>query len=612
MSGIWGIFRRDRRPIDGKLWQTLTDFLADRGPDGKGTWQNDRVGLGHALLITADESLSERQPLTLDGKTCITADLRLDGRKDLIAKLRGKGCAIADGDPDVLLLLHAYLVWGENCLQHLIGIFAFALWDDRKQKLFCARDRLGIKPFFYADRRDVFLVGNTLNSLRLHPSISANLNEEAIADFLLFGFNCNPATTSFADIQRLPGGHCLTVTADRFILRRYWTLRVPEMRRYQHSDAYIEEFQSLLDEAVRDRLRQEKIGIFFSGGLDSTSIAATALDVAREEHFPLDLQGFSVIYRDRIPDREEKYAQMAADALGMPLHFLLADDYQLFQGWELPYLQTPEPNLNPFPLQDLHQYQQIATHSCIGLYGQGGDEVLRASKVMDLWGQIPPWDLLADLTHCMARNLRPSWGTGLLGQMRSWQGVKNNDDRYPDWFDRGFEKRLQLRDRWREAQTPEPSPHPFRPKAYRDLLQPLWMLNFELSDPGVTRVPLEIYFPFLDVRLLEALLAFPPFPWFVNKELERATLSWRRKQGDRHCLPEAIEHRPKTPLAGHPFYTFLQAGWRPWDELKDNEAIGNYVDVEKLLQVTHRESLAVYTAWCSLHPLSLGRWLRQY
>ncbi|MEM9540387.1 MAG: asparagine synthase-related protein [Cyanobacteria bacterium P01_E01_bin.42] len=612
MSGIWGIFRRDRQPINDKLWQTIGDFLADRGPDGRGSWQNDRVGLGHTLLISADESLAERQPLTLDGKTCITADLRLDGRKELIAKLRAKGCAIADCDPDVLLLLHAYLIWEEECLQHLIGIFAFALWDDREQKLFCARDRLGVKPFFYADLGNVFLFSNTLNSLRLHPEVSADLNEEAIADFLLCGFNRNPATTTFADIQRLPGGHCLSVTADRCVLRRYWTLPVPEMQRYKNANTYIEEFQSLLDQAVRDRLRQEKIGIFFSGGLDSTSIAATALDVAQKDNFPLDLQGFSVIYRDRIPDREEKYAQIAADALGMPLHFLIADDYQLFQGWELPHLQTPEPSLNTFPLQNEHQYRQIAAHSRIGLYGQGGDEILRASKVMDVWGKVPIWELWADLAHCMARNVRPSWGTGLLGQLRNWKGSKNEDDGYPEWFDRGFEKRLQLRDRWRVMQTPESSPHPFRPRAYRDLLQPLWMVNFEMSDPGVTRFPLEVYFPFLDIRLLNHLLTFPPFPWFVKKELARATLSWRRKQGDRHCLPEAIEYRPKAPLAGHPFYTFLQAGLRPWDELKDDEAIANYVDIERLLQVTRREPLGVYRAWCSLRPLGLGRWLRQF
>ncbi|MBP0022219.1 MAG: asparagine synthetase B [Cyanobacteria bacterium SBLK] len=612
MSGIWGIFQRDCQPRDGQLWQALTDLLADRGPDGKGTWQNDRAVLGHTLLIAAKESLSERQPLTLDGKTCVTADLRLDGRKELMTQLQGEGCEITDGDPDVLLLLHAYLVWGEDCLQHLIGIFAFAIWDDREQKLFCARDRLGVKPFYYADCGDVVLLGNTLNSLRLHPSISANLNEDAIADFLLFGFNCNPATTTFADIQRLPGGHCLTVTADRFVLRRYWTLPVPEMRRYRNPETYIEEFQSLLDEAVRDRLRREKIAIFFSGGLDSTSLAATALDVAQRENLPLDLQGFSVIYRHRIPDREEKYAQIAADALGMPLHFLVADDYQLFQGWELPDLQTPEPSLNPFPLQGYHQYRQIATHSCVGLYGQGGDEVLRASKVMDVWGKVPTWDLLADLARCMARNLQPAWGTGILGKLRNWKRSKNEYDGYPDWFDRGFEKRLQLRDRWRESRVILPSPHPFRPKAYRDLLQPLWMLNFEMSDPGVTRFPLEVYFPFLDIRLLNHLLAFPPFPWFINKELARATLSWRRGQGDRHCLPEAIERRPKTPLAGNPFYTFLQAGWRPWDGLEANEAIANYVDVEQLLQVTRREPLGVYTAWCSLRPLGLGRWLQRY
>jgi asparagine synthase (glutamine-hydrolysing) len=609
MSGICGIFRRDRQPIDERLLQRLTNFLSDRAPDGRGIWRGDRVGLGHTLLISTAESRSEEQPLTLDGKTCITADLRLDGRKDLIAKLRGNGCAIAENSPDVLLLLHAYQIWGEDCVHHLIGVFAFALWDDRAQKLFCARDRLGIKPFFYADLGNIFLFSNTLNCLRGHPDISASLNEAAIADFLLFGFNHNPKTTTFKDIQRLPGGHCLTVS-DRPILHRYWTLPVPEMLRYRHPETYIEQFQSLLDEAVGDRLRSSKAGIFFSGGLDSTSLAATALDVARKGNFNLDLQGFSVIYRDRIPDREEKYAQLAANALGMPLHYLIADDYALFQGWELPHLQTPEPCLNPFPLQDEHQYRQISAHSRIGLYGQGGDEILRPSKVAEVWGKIPTIDFLGDLANCMARNLQPQWGTGLFGKLKRLGKRNDREDGYPDWFDRDFEKRWQLRDRWRNVRSAVQSPHPFRPKAYRDLLQPMWMLAFETSDPGFTGVPLEVRLPFLDLRLLNYVLALPPFPWFIDKELERKTLSWRRQQGDRHRLPLAIERRPKTPLAGQPFYTFLQAGDRPWEALREIEAIEAYVDVDKLLQVTRQEQLTVYRAWCSLRPLSLGRWLQ--
>ncbi|WP_204104537.1 MULTISPECIES: asparagine synthase-related protein [Spirulina sp. CCY15215] len=612
MSGICGIFQRDRQPVHRQLLQTLTNSIADRGPDGQNIWCENHIGLGHTLLITTDESITERQPLTLDGKTLITADLRLDGRKELIAKLGDRATAIAPHSPDVLLLLHAYQIWGEDCLEHLLGVFAFAIWDDRAQKLFCARDRLGVKPFFYANLGDVFLFSNTLNCLHLHPAVSQHLNEEAIADFLLFGFNHNPQTTTFKDIQRLPGGHSLTVTGDRLSLRRYWTLPVPEMIRYRQPETYIEQFQTLLDEAIGDRLRTEKVGIFFSGGLDSTNMAATALDVAKSNNFNLDLQGFTVIYRDRIPDREEKYAQLAADALEMPLHFLVADDYQLFQGQELPHLKTPEPCLNPFPLQDEHQYRQIAQHSRIGLYGEGADEALRASKVMDLWGKMPAIALLGDLVNCLKRGLQPQWGTGILGKVRHWKKENNEDDGYLDWFDRDFERRLQLRDRLRSTKTPVKSPHPFRPQAYQDLLQPMWMLNFEASDPGFTRIPLEVRFPFLDLRLLNYLLSLPPFPWFINKELERATLSWRRGQGDRQDLPAAIAQRPKTPLAGQPFYTFLQAGQRPWDELKAIDAINAYVDVEKLLQVTRREKLDIYTAWCSLRPLGLGHWLQQF
>ena len=113
------------------------------------------------------------------------------------------------------MILHAYATWREECVDHLRGDFAFALWDARERKLFCARDHFGIKPFFYSAIERQFLFSNTLNCLRAHPDVSDELNEAAIGDFLLFGLNCEIATTTFRDIQRLPPAHFMVVTARR-------------------------------------------------------------------------------------------------------------------------------------------------------------------------------------------------------------------------------------------------------------------------------------------------------------------------------------------------------------------------------------------------------------
>jgi asparagine synthase (glutamine-hydrolysing) len=148
VSGFIGILNRDGSPPDRTLLEELTQSLAPRGPDAQNVWLRARVGLGHALLRTTDEASMERQPFVLDGTGTIVADCRIDDREDLIRKLRENGCPIDSITPDPELILHAYEVWNTACVDHLLGDFSFAIWDERQQTLFCARDQIGVKPFF--------------------------------------------------------------------------------------------------------------------------------------------------------------------------------------------------------------------------------------------------------------------------------------------------------------------------------------------------------------------------------------------------------------------------------------------------------------------------------
>ena len=139
MSGIVGIINLDGRPVSRELLRRMTDFMIYRGPDAQEIWSAGPVGFGHAMLRTTRESLKESQPLSLDGEIWITADARIDGREELIGKLESKVAADLGDVTDVELILRAYNVWGEGCLEHLIGDFAFAIWDQRERRLFCAR-----------------------------------------------------------------------------------------------------------------------------------------------------------------------------------------------------------------------------------------------------------------------------------------------------------------------------------------------------------------------------------------------------------------------------------------------------------------------------------------
>jgi asparagine synthase (glutamine-hydrolysing) len=187
MSGIVGLLNLDGAPVDRDLLRGMTEFMAFRGPDAQESWVDGAVGFGHAMLRTTFEQEREQQPCSLDGEVWITADARIDGRSELKQKLAARGRADLKAATDVELILHAYHAWGRDCVAHLLGDFAFAIWDGRERALFCARDHFGVKPFYYAHIGDEVVFSNTLNAVRLHPAVPAELNELAIADFLLFG-----------------------------------------------------------------------------------------------------------------------------------------------------------------------------------------------------------------------------------------------------------------------------------------------------------------------------------------------------------------------------------------------------------------------------------------
>ncbi len=593
MSGIVGIVNLDGTTVNRQILQHLTEFITYRGVDAQQVWHSGCVGFGNTLLRTTTESTKEHQPFTLDGTLWITADARIDGRRDLLQKLNlDKQLPITD----VELILRAYQLWGQECVHHLLGDFSFALWDSRKKSLFCARDQLGIKLFYYAHIGNSLIFSNTLKCLRQHPLVSQELNQQAIGDFLLFDQNYTANTTAFAQIQRLQAAHTLTVFQSRVKQQRYWQLPVPDLIRYPKPEDYVSQFQELLQLAVIERLRTDKAAIFFSGGLDSTSISSIASTSSQ-------LQGFTAVYDHLIPDQERYYSQLAATALGIPITYLVEDDYQLYQGWQQPELHTPEPYHDPLCVMSYDQLQQIATYSRIALNGQGGDEALRTSTVSQLRPGMNIVDLILDLGRCLWQHkLLPPLGSGILAQWRRWHRGVSDTDYYPQWLNPDFEARLQLKERWREINELERQAiHPLRPQAYQDLLSLRWQPFFESYDSGFSHVPVEVRFPFLDLRLLNFLLAIPPLPWFVNKHILRTAMQGK--------LPEEVRLRPKTPLMGDPFSVLIAKNQQLWQVLKQTPEIKAYVNTKLIIEAATKGKIDAWQAWEFTRPVSLSNWL---
>ena len=597
MSGITGILNLDGAPVDRGLLTAMTKFMTFRGPDAQRIWIEGNVGFGHTLLRTTVESEHEQQPFTLDGRVWIVADARVDAQEDLIAKLAARGEFTEHGVTDVELLLRAYRVWSEDCLEHLLGDFAFAVWDGPRRRLFCARDQLGVKPFFYADLGATLIFSNTLDCVRQHPAVSDKLNDLAIADFLLFDLNQDPNTTSFADIKRIPPAHRATWSGAGMHKGCYWTLPIDEPIYFKRADDYTDQFKELLDAAVSDRLRMKKIAIFMSGGLDSPALAATACKILRGRLTDSEVHAFTTVI-DGYDKNEGYYAGLVAEQLRIPIHFRNRTAPLIDPDWDKTTIHTPEPIASPTNLAaDRAEYQTVAAHSRVVLYGEGPDNALLYEwkpYLSHLLRQRRFARLLADIGAHMIRHRRVPLIPTIPRMIKDWtKGPWRL--LFPEWFNESFESRMMLRERWgeQERQAAPAARHPVRPAAYRSFHSPLWEALFSQLDAEQTATPFEVRHPFVDLRLLRYMLAVPAIPWCRAKYLERRSM--------RGQLPLSVLRRPKSPLTGDPIgEAAYKQGVR---SLFPVPAIAEYVNFDRvptdagLSQVNFR-------------PLALNYWLR--
>ena len=604
MSGIVGIYHRNGAPIERTLLQSLVDFLSYRGPDSRDCWMDRSIGLGHAMLRTTRESVGERQPSNLEGRFWITADARLDSRAELTAELQRSGRAVRPNAPDSELILHAYAMWGTPCVEHLRGDFSFGVWDTRNNQLFCARDHFGIKPFYYTQRQGLFVFSNTLNCMRMHPDGSGELNDAAIGDFLLFGLNYNTATTSFRDIQRLPPAHSLSISPEGINIKRYWAPPTDGRIRYSKPEEYVENFQSLLQAAVEDRLRTDRVGILLSGGLDSSSVAAVTKEVSGKCGQKTEIRGYTSVFESLIPDEEGRYAREVGKFLEIPIQFQALDRVELFEGWDDPELSFPEPLDNALLGGFLESCRSISADCRVLLSGEGSDNLMDFQMwpyAGDLRRRGEWRRLLTELANYIW--VRPFPWRGIRARFLRLFGKEPGMPVFPEWISRDFAKDMKLKERWKEwGMHPNlPLEHPIHPRAHASLSLPQWTHMFEQENAGVTRFPVETRYPFLDLRIVNFLLALPPFPWFFQKMLLREAMTGR--------LPETVRMRPKTPVQSDTLSEqFRRTGIERLKQMHWSKDIDKYIDRSALIPPHGKMNPEQLSN--SLRPYCLNIWLQ--
>lgn len=540
MSGIAGVACSGGKSPNREWLLQMARSLSFRGPDAQHIWSDSQAGLVHAAHLIKGDRTRAQGPESLGTGTWITADARLDAREELIAKLRAAGQKADASCSDSRLLLHAYEAWGEECVDHVAGDFAFGVWDSRRKQLLCACDQFGIRQLYFSDFQSCLIFSNTLDCVSLHPDVSDRLNDTAICDFLLFGVNNEESTTSFADIQRLPRAHWLKWSADGIEIQEYWRPATDGEIRYGKRRDYVEHFNELLHKAVADRVRGDSAGVLLSGGVDSSSVAVVAKEVELEEGGP-KIRAFTVTSADG-EDADAIAARTVADALGIPFHPLRVE-HEPFQAWSADRFHSPEPVEDPFVTATLRHSQEISEHTAVLLSGEGSDNLMNCEPRYHLhraWKQGRRKQAARHaLEHVAARFCAPD---GISGTLRRFRSLASRpvELQFPQWMNEDLVLRLKLRERWFDHGSSIPwRAHPEHPGSYASLFFPQWRLFFERLDAAYTHAALDVRYPFLDLRLVEYLLAIPAMPWFFRKFLLRESMRGR--------LPEAIRKRAKIP-----------------------------------------------------------------
>ncbi len=383
MCGICGFSWRDE-----KLIGRMNSQMVHRGPDQAGSFSCDDVSLGHRRLSIIDLSEHGRQPMFNEDKTvCLVFNGEIYNFRELRSILENKGHVFAS-QADSEVIVHAYEEYGIEVLQKLRGMFAFAIYDQKKKTIFLARDRIGIKPLYYYFKDGRLIFASEIKAILEDSGVERRLNHQALYDYIGFEFVPAPATM-FRDINKIPAGHYLIMKEGRIELKQYWDLSFKKNDPRLTYDEAVEKERELLDFAVKSHLISDvPLGVFLSGGLDSSALVAMM-----RRHISGNLKTFTIGYHDKTFS-ELDYAEQVARHFDTDHQVLMLDDINSdYVEKTLWHLDEPMTDLSTVPLYLL--CKQAKEHVTVCLSGEGADESFagydrfKASKLNQFFSILP-------------------------------------------------------------------------------------------------------------------------------------------------------------------------------------------------------------------------------
>jgi asparagine synthase (glutamine-hydrolysing) len=371
MCGICGVFYRcSQRTVECGTLEAMAREIVHRGPDDEGFYLSGNVGLAIRRLSIIDLRTGHQPIANEDSSIWIVFNGEIYNHQELRKSLEQKGHRYRSHS-DTESIIHLYEEYGRNCVQHLRGMFAFAIWDAKRRVLFAARDRLGIKPFYYLDTGELVLFASEIKALLAHPGVRAEFNRSALPEYLAFGYLAG-SQTMFAGIRKLPPGHTLEVhESGRMDVQPYWDVPPGGEPDHRPRSYYAQTYRELLEQSVESHLMSDvPLGVFLSGGVDSSLIAALMTKLRKDA-----IETFSVGY-DEEAYSELPYARMVATHLHSRHHEVKVSRQDFFRVLPSLIWYEDEPLAWPGSVPLYFVARLAREHVKVVLTGEGSDETL--------------------------------------------------------------------------------------------------------------------------------------------------------------------------------------------------------------------------------------------
>jgi asparagine synthase (glutamine-hydrolysing) len=370
MCGILGILSLNKK-IDVDRLLAMRDSMSYRGPDSNGVWLGDKekIGLAHLRLSILDPTPAGHQPRVEEAHNCVISyNGEVYNYLEIRTVLESKGHTFETGS-DTEVVLKAYIEYGVNCLQHFNGMFAIAIWDGNKKELFLARDRLGVKPVYYYQTQDEFIFASETKAILKGLDSKPALNLQLIDSYMSFGY-IPGENTLHQGIKRLMPGHYAVISGSEIKITEYWDLKF-DNQDDKGFDYYVDESKKLLESAIDLRLRSDvPLGIFLSGGIDSSAVVGLLADKVKEP-----LKTFSIGYDFGKGFDETPYAQIIADKFKTDHHEIKITPSQ-FKEFIPEYIALMDEPVTEAAAISLFFVAKLAKEKVtVALSGEGSDEI---------------------------------------------------------------------------------------------------------------------------------------------------------------------------------------------------------------------------------------------